>query len=187
MITGLSVLWLPILLSSVIVFLVSSLIHMVLPWHKSDYSKIPKEADFLEVLRPLAIPPGDYMAPICDSMQEMRSPEFLEKMKKGPVMVLTVLPNGPMSMGRNLLLWFIYLIVVGIFSGYIAGRALPPGAEYLHVFRFVGATAFIAHAVALWQMSIWYRRSWVTTVKASVDGLIYALLTAGTFGWLWPH
>ncbi len=102
-------------------------------------------------------------------------------------MVLTVLPNGPMSMGRNLLLWFVYLIVVGIFSGYIAGRALPPGADYLHVFRFVGATAFIAHAVALWQMTIWYRRSWVTTVKASVDGFIYSLLTAGTFGWLWTH
>ena len=58
---------------------------------------------------------------------------------------------------------------------------------YLRVFRFAGATAFIGYAVALWQMSIWYRRAWSTTIKATVDGLIYALLTAGTFGWLWPR
>jgi hypothetical protein len=57
----------------------------------------------------------------------------------------------------------------------------------LRVFRFVGVTAFIGYTVALRQMSIWYRRAWSTTLKATVDGLIYALLTAGTFGWLWPR
>jgi hypothetical protein len=55
------------------------------------------------------------------------------------------------------------------------------------VFRFAGTTAFIGYSVALWQMSIWYRRAWSTTIKATVDGLIYALLTAGVFGWLWPR
>jgi len=25
------------------------------------------------------------------------------------------------------------------------------------------------------------------TIKEVVDGLIYGLLTAGTFGWLWPR
>ena len=34
---GLAALWLPILLSAVIVFVASSLIHMVSGWHKSDY------------------------------------------------------------------------------------------------------------------------------------------------------
>jgi len=38
----------------------------------------------------------------------------------------------------------------------------------------------------LWQMSIWYRRSWSTTLKATLDGVIYGLLTGGAFGWLWP-
>src|SRR2546427_1269054 len=183
---GLFALWLPILMSSVIVFVVSSLIHMASPWHKSDYPKMPNEDQFRNALRPLAIPPGDYMIPRPSSREELRTPAFAEKLKQGPVMVLTVMPNGPMSMGKSLVLWFAYAVVVGCFAGYVAGRALPAGAAYLHVFRFVGATAFIGYAVALWQMSIWYRRAWTTTIKATVDGLIYALLTAGTFGWLWP-
>ncbi len=185
--TGLAALWVPILLSAVIVFVVSSLIHMASPWHKSDYPKLPNEDRVMDVLRPLAIPPGDYMMPRPSSRQEMRSPQFAEKFKKGPVMMFTVWPGGSMSMGRQLVQWFLYAVIVGIFAAYVAGRALPPGAEYLHVFRFAGVTAFIGYALALWQMSIWYRRAWLTTIKATVDGLIYALLTAGTFGWLWPR
>ena len=185
--TWLFTLWLPILLSSVIVFVVSSVIHMVLPWHKSDYPKVPNEEKVMDALRPLAVPPGDYMIPRPSSTQEMRSPEFAEKMKRGPVMVLTVMPNGPFAMGQNLVLWFLYSAVVGILAAYVAGTALPAGAPYLRVFQFVGVTAFIGYSVALWQMSIWYRRAWRLTFKATVDGFIYALLTAGTFGWLWPH
>ena len=185
--TPLASLWLPVLLSAVIVFVVSSIIHMVMPWHKSDYGRIPQEDKFMDALRPLAIPPGDYMVPRPSSMKEMGSPEFAEKIKKGPVMVVTVMANAKASMGKNLVLWFIYSLVVGLLAAYVAGRALPVGAPYLHVFRFAGTTAFIAYSVALWQMSIWYRRSWATTIKATIDGLIYGLLTAGVFGWLWPR
>jgi hypothetical protein len=186
--TGLSALWLPILLSSVIVFVASLVIHMALPWwHKNDYPKVPNEDKLMDALRPFAVAPGDYMVPRCSSPQEMRSPEFSEKLKKGPVMLLTVLPNGPMSMSKPLVLWFLYSAVVGLFAAYVASRALPAGAPYLRVFQLVGATAFIAYAAALWQMSIWYSRTWSTTIKATVDGLVYALLTAGTFGWLWPR
>src|SRR5712692_6332115 len=183
--TGLSALWLPILLSSVIVFVVSSVIHMALPWHKNYYRKAPNEDKIMEALRPLAIPPGDYMIPRPSRMQYIHSPESTEKMKKGPVMVVTVMPNGPTAMGKNLVLWFLYSAVVGLFAGYVAGRALPAGAPYLR--QFAGVTAFVGYSAALWQMSIWYRRAWSTTIKSTVDGLIYALLTAGTFGWLWPR
>jgi hypothetical protein len=185
--TGLHALWLPILLSAVFVFLASSVIHMASPWHKGDYPKIPNEDKVLDALRPLAIPPGDYMVPRPSSREEVRSPEFAAKLRQGPVMMLTVLPNGPFSMGRNLGLWFAYCVVVEIFAAYIAGRALSTGAPYLHAFRFAGATAFVGYSLALWQMSIWYRRAWTTTIKATVDGLIYALLTGGVFGWLWPR
>ncbi len=185
--TGLSALWLPILLSAALVFVASSVIHMVLPWHKSDYPRMANEDKMMDALRPLAIPPGDYMVPRPSSRGELRSPQFAEKLKKGPVLVLTVMPNGPMAMGKSLVLWFLYCAVVGVFAAYVAGRALHPGAPYLEVFRFAGATAFIGYSLALWQMSIWYRRAWSTTVKTTVDGLIYALLTAGTFGWLWPR
>lgn len=184
--TGLTALWLPILLSSVIVFVASSIIHMAPLWHKSDYPKIANEDRVMDALRPFAIPPGDYMLPRPTGTAEMKSPEFAEKIRRGPNIIMTVLPNAAWSMGRNLGLWFLYVLVVSIFAAYVAGRALPAGAEYLQVFRFAGVAAFLGYSVALWQMSIWYRRALSMTVKATVDGLIYALLSAGTFGWLWP-
>ena len=185
--TGLSELWLPILVSAVLVFVASSVIHMASPWHKSDYPKVPNEDKVMDALRPFAIPPGDYMMPRPSSRDDMRSPEFAAKLQKGPVIMLTVMPSGSMSMGRNLTLWFLYCAIVGLFAAYVTGRALPSGTAYFQVFRFAGATSFIGYAVALWQMSIWYRRAWTTTIKATVDGLIYGLLTAGSFGWLWPR
>lgn len=185
--TALSALWLPILVSAVLVFVVSSIIHMTPLWHKSDYPKIANEDRVMDALRPLGIPPGDYMVPRAGSMEEMRSPAFLERVRRGPVLIVTVVPPGAFDMRRSLALWFVYLVVVGIFSAYIASRAVPPGAAYLQVFRFVGATAFVGYALALWQMSIWYRRAVSMTIKATVDGLIYACLTAGVFGWLWPR
>ena len=185
--TGLYLLWLPILLSAVIVFVASSIIHMATPWHKGDYGKLPSEDQVLAALRPFSIPPGDYMAPCPSSMKDLNSPEFLEKRSKGPVMIVTVLPNGPVSMGPALAMWFLYSIVIAIFAAYVAGTALPPHTQYLKVFQFVGTTAFIGYTFGLWQMAIWYRRSLGTTIRSTVDGLIYALLTAGTFGWLWPR
>ncbi len=184
--TALSAVWLPILVSAALVFVASSAIHMASPWHKSDYPRLQNEDRVREALRPLALPPGDFMVPRPASRRDLASPEFAEKMRSGPVMIVTVMPNGQMSMGRNLSMWFVYCVVVSVFAAYIAGRALPPGAPGLTVLRFAGATAFIAYSVALWQMSIWYRRAWSTTVKATVDGLIYALLTGGAFAWLWP-
>lgn len=144
--TSITALWLPILVSAVFVFIASSIIHMATPWHKNDYPRLPREDEVMDALRPLAIPPGDYMVPRATSSQEMRSPEFT-----------------------------------------VAGMALPEGAEYEPVFHLVAMAAFLGYALALWQMWIWYKRSLTITIKATIDGLVYALLTAGTFGWLWPR
>ncbi len=184
--TGLSSLWLPILLSAVLVFFASSLIHMVLPWHRSDYPRMPDEDAFRDAVRPLAIPPGDYLVPRASGPAEMKDPAFQAKVSEGPVVLMTVMPSGAFSMGRNLAMWFVYSLVVSLFAAYVTGRALPPGAPYMEVFRFAATTAFLGYALALWQMSIWYRRAWNHTIKATIDGLIYGLLTAGVFGWLWP-
>jgi len=184
--TGLSALWLPILVSAVLVFVASSIIHMASPWHKSDFPKLANEQRVMDALRPLAIPPGDYFVPRPASREEMSSPAFKERVRQGPIVVFTVMP-GEMPMGRNLAMWFAYCAVIGFLAAYITGRALPPGTPYLQVFRFAGTTAFIGYSAALWQMSIWYRRAWMTTIKATIDGLIYGLLTAGAFGWLWPR
>lgn len=179
-------LWLPILVSAVIVFAASSIIHMVLSYHKSDFKKVPNEDEVMATLRNAGVTPGQYAIPSPSDMKEMGSPEFVEKMTKGPVAFMTVGKSGPLNMGKSLALWFVYCIVVSIFAAYIAGRAMGAGGDYLAVFRFAGATAFIGYALAQWQDVIWLQASVTSTLKSTFDGLVYGLLTAGTFGWLWP-
>lgn len=184
---SLSALWLPIVLSAVAVFVVSSIIHMALPfWHKNDYPKIPREEQVMAALRPLAIPPGDYMVPRCETAAEMRTPEFDEKMKQGPVLVVTVLPSAPWPFGSSLLKWFLYCVVVGTLCALTAAIAFGPGADDHDVFHVIALTAFAGYALALWQMTIWYARSLTTTLKATIDGAIFALVTAWIFVWRWP-
>src|SRR5687768_2014145 len=178
-------LWIPILVSAVIVFVVSAILHMVLPYHRTDFVKLPNEEGAMNALR--QAPPGDYMMPHGDGPAAMKDPAFIEKMTRGPIAVVTVLPSGPPSMTKNLVQWFVYSLVVSIFAAYVAGRTLGPGAEYMQVFRFAGTTAFIGYGLALAQNSIWYGRKWSTTLKSMFDSLLYGLLTAGAFGWLWPN
>ncbi len=180
-------LWLPIVVAAVIVFVASSIIHMLLPYHRNDLRQVPREDDVMGALRGFEIPPGDYFMPRAGSMAAMKDPAFVEKQKQGPVAIMTVLPNGPSAMGGTFVLWFLYTVVVGAVVAYVTGHALGVGAAYRTVFKLAGATAFAGYALALPPFSIWYKRSWVTTCKSMFDGLVYALLTAGTFGWLWPR
>jgi hypothetical protein len=178
-------LWMPILVSAVVVFVASSIIHMALRWHAGDFKKFPDEDAVLEALRPFNLSAGDYVAPRPESMAQMSSPEFKAKIERGPRVALTVL--GPeTSMGRNLALWFVYLVIVGVFAAYVAALTLGAGAPYLTVFRVTGTVAFAGFALALWQSSIWYARSFGYVIRSTIDGLVYALLTGGVFGWLWP-
>jgi hypothetical protein len=179
-------LWLPILLSAVFVFIASSVIHMFLTYHYRDFRKAPDEDKLMDELRDFNLPPGEYSVPHAGSPKEMNSPEYKEKLKKGPVLLMNVWKTGEFGMGKYLVLWFIYLLIVGVFAAYVGGRALGPGADYLAVFRFTGVTAFTCYVIALWQDYIWFHKSPGRTLKSTFDGLIYALLTAGTFGWLWP-
>jgi len=174
----------PILVAAVLVFLASAILHMVLPYHRSDFRRVESEDALMESLRKLGVGPGNYMMPYAASPSAMKDPAFLEKKKRGPVAVLTVMRDP--SMGVSLAQWFVYCVMVSVFAAYIAGRALGPGAEYLEVFRFSGAAAFGAYGLALWQNSIWYKIAWSTTLKSNIDSLIYGLLTGGAFGWLWP-
>ncbi len=183
---GIMSLWLPILVSAIFVFVASALIHMFLPYHRSDFTKAPAEDDLMDALRRANIQPGDYVIPHAGSPKESRSSEYIDKMTKGPAAFLTVIKSGPPKMGKELGLWFVYCVIVSIFAAYVAGRALEPGVSYLSVFRFAGVTAFVGYSLALLQDSIWFKRAWSSTFKSMFDGLIYGLLTAGVFGWLWP-
>ena len=179
-------LWLPILLSAVIVFVISSILHMVFPYHRSDFAQVPNEDDVMDSLGKFTIPPGEYVIPFAGSSKERSSPEFLEKMKKGPLAFMTVMTPGPPAMGKSLGQWFLYSVVVGIFAAYVVGRLVGPGADSVTIFRFTGAIAFAGYTLALWQNSIWYKRKWSTTLKSTFDGLLYSFGTGAAFAWLWP-
>lgn len=180
-------LWLPALLSAAIVYVASSIMHMVFTYHRDDIRRLPREDEALAALRRLGIPPGDYALPHPGSMENMKSPEYIEKAKAGPTFLMTVSPGRAPSMGKSLALWFLYCLLTSVFAAYVAGRALAPGAAYLEAFRFAGTTAFAGYSLGLLQSSIWYSRRWTTTFKLMLDGLVYGALTGGTFGWLWPH
>ncbi|MBI5865371.1 MAG: hypothetical protein HZB38_12855 [Planctomycetes bacterium] len=185
--TFLTELWLPILLSAVFVFIVSSVIHMALPIHKGDCRKMSNEDAVLESMRKNGIEPGAYMFPCAASMKDMGSPEMVEKLKKGPVGWLTVLPPGGLNIGRSLACWFVFCLIVGVLAAYVGWHTLGAGAAYRAVFRITGAAAVLGYAIGHLQDSIWKGAKWGTTAKFIFDGIVYALVTAGTFGWLWPH
>jgi hypothetical protein len=178
-------LWLPTLLSAAFVFIASSLIHMVLKYHARDYRKLPAEDEVMADLRKYAVKPGEYYMPYIADMKERETDEYQEKLEKGPVGFMTITPPG-YAMGKSLAQWFVYCLLVGFFTAYVAGLALEPGAAFMAVFRIVGTVALGGYFLALIQDSIWYKRSWGTTARYLLDGFIYALGTAAIFAWLWP-
>jgi len=182
----LTALWLPILVSAVIVFFASFIIHMVLGYHKSDFRKLPDEDRVTDAMRSAGVTRGPaYFFPYF-SFKEMKSAPVIEKLKRGPVGLLTVLPSGPPAMGKNLVQWFLYCVVISIFAAYLSGRTLAPGSAFGQVFGIVGIAALLGYGAAHAQESIWNGRSWVVTLKHLFDSVIYALLSAATFSWLWP-
>lgn len=182
---GITTLWLPILLSAVFVFVASSILHMVLPFHRRDYDRLPGEDNLLEAIRKEKVAPGDYFFPFACG-KEFRSEETMKKFERGPVGIMTVRPSGPPAMGPALVKWFVYVLVIGILVAYVTGRTLGPGVDYLQVFRVSGTVAFLGFAGAVPVDSIWKGVKWSTSFRFVFDGLVYALIAAGTFGWLWP-
>lgn len=182
--TILLTLWLPILLSAVFVFVASCVIHMFLSWHAKDYAAVDQQDKVQELLRPFAIPPGDYMLPKCSTMAEMKSPEFKEKVAKGPVIIMTVLPSGGMAIGKNMIFWFLYLLVVAYGTAYVVGHSIQAASTCMAIFKVSAAASFMGYCLSNWQMTIWYSRSLGTSLRITVDSVIYAAITAAVFGWL---
>ena len=182
----LAALWLPILLSAVIVFIASSIMHMVLPYHRSDYRPLPDEDKVLAALRAAGLQRGLYHFPHC-THKDMKSAAVQEKFKQGPVGFLTIFPSGPPALPKLLGLWFAYCLIIGVFVACLAGYTVAPGAPYPVVFRVVAPAAFLAYGLGNLSNGIWKGQPWSVTNKEVVDGLVYGLLTAGAFGWLWPR
>ena len=181
-------LWLPILAAAVGVFVASSITHMVLPYHRSDVRKLPadKEDLVLDALRRVDAAPGDYSAPHAGGSSGMKDPAFIAKATKGPLAFFTIAPGSAPSMGPYLALWFVYCLVVSGVSAYIVWRLFGTGHSFSGVFRLASAITFLSYGMALPQHSIWYRRSWATTLKSLFDSVIYGAVTGAAFAYLWP-
>lgn len=182
----LATLWLPILVSAVAVYIVSSVVHMAFTYHRSDLAKLPNEDAVVAGLRQHNLPPGDYMFPCAGSFKDACTPEMQAKFQAGPVGLLTLLPPGPMSMGRNLFQWFVYTLVVSVFVAYVAQLAFAPGADAMAVFRMTGAVSMAIYALGAIPNSIWKGTQWSTSWKFVFDGILYGLAAGGAFAWLWP-
>src|ERR1041384_1551860 len=135
---GLSALWMPILVSAAFVFITLMIIHMIPGWHNRDMTAVPGEDKVLEALRGLNVQPGDYRFPYGSSTAEMTTPAFVEKMKAGPVGILSVRPSGELNMGKLLGQWLVYSLFIAVLAAYLTGRSHGPGAPFLEVFRVSG-------------------------------------------------
>ena len=182
----LSALWLPIVLAAVIVFVASAIMHMLLKYHQSDCHQLPDEDKVMAGLRAAGLKAGFYMFPYC-MPKEMKSPAMQDRFKQGPVGTMTVIASGPPAMPKNLVQWFGYCVIISFFTAYLTGHTVATGANYLVVFRVAGTAAFMAYGLGLLSNGIWKGQPWSMTIKEVIDGLVYGLLTAGTFGWLWPR
>lgn len=177
-------LWLPILLSAVGVFIVSSLIWTVIGWHNSDWKQLPGEDKVREVLK--GTPHGQYSVPYARDGKAKQDPEWLEKVREGPAMMVTVWDGDPTKMGKQLAQWFIYILVITVLLAFVASKLVSSGASYMIVFHHFLITGTLTYSGAHAMGAIWFGHSWTRTIKDIIDGLIYAAVTAGFFGWLWP-
>lgn len=179
--------WLPIVVAAVFVFVASSLIHMVVKWHNSDYRPLPNEEAVLDAIRKGAPGPGQYTFPYCADLKEMGKEETRKKFERGPMGFVYLTTPGLPNMGKLLGSWFLLNLVVSFCVGYLVSRTVAPGTPYLQVFRVAGTVTFLAYAVGTVPNAIWMGKPWKVTLKEIVDGLVFGLVTAGAYGWLWPR
>ena len=180
-------LWLPIVLSAVFVFVASSIIHMVLKWHLPDYRGFSNEDEVLAAIRKGNPSPGIHMLPFCKDMKEMASPDMLAKFRQGPTGKMILRAGAAPSMGKPLLQWFVLCLVVSLLCAVLAAAALPAGASLRQVLHLTGTAAFMAYGFGAFIQGIWWGQPWGAVAKDALDGLIFALVTGATFGWLWPQ
>ena len=179
-------LWLPILLSAVGVFIASSILHMVIPMHRGDFRKMPGEERVMAEMRSAGLLPGSYMFPCAENMKDMCTSPMIEKCKLGPVGFLTVVPSGAPGMGKNLVQWFLFCVVISGFVAHLAAQGLHRGDEFKPVFHLTGLAAVLGYSMGALPDSIWKGQKWSITGKFVIDGIVYGVVTGLIFAWLWP-
>ena len=177
-------LWLPGVLSAVAVFVVSSLVHMVLGYHRADYRKLPDEEPVTDALRKTA--PGLYFLPYVGGMAQLKDPAVVKRFQEGPVGMITIRPNGTPGMGKNLAQWFLFSLFVSFVVAYVARHTLHPGSPGIEVMRITGTVAFAAYGMGYIQDTIWKGIPWSNSLRGVLDAVLYALATGLVFRFLWP-
>lgn len=180
-------LWLPILLSAVVVFVISCLVHMVLKWHASDYNGFANENDVRAAINAGKPTSGRYVIPFCKDMKEMGSADMQQKYREGPVGHIMLGATGMPSIGKFMSQWFVWVLVVSTVSAYLAARLCGLDHSHAHIAaKLVGAVTFIAHGFGTVTESIWGLRPWSSSIKYLLDAALYGLGAGLVILWLWP-
>jgi hypothetical protein len=177
-------LWLPILASGAAVFVLSFMMWMVFPHHSSDWGPMPDEDGTMAFLGDIA--GGQYTFPHCPNPESWKDPEMIKKFEQGPSGFLIIRPRGGTSMGKSMLISFLFNVFVSVLVAYVLSTALPDAAAGMRVLRVASTTAFLGYAGALGWNAIWFNHSWSNTFKSAFDGLVYGLATGLIFMWLGP-
>jgi len=181
----LSVIWLPVIVTAVAIFIASSLIHMVFKWHNSDYKKLGNEDDVRAVIRAGSPAPGLYILPHCADMKDMAGEAMQKKYIEGPVAMLTVRPSGSPGMGKPLVLWFVLSLAIAAIAACMAAGAYPGKANAHPAAHLAAVITFLAYYIGSVQMAIWMGKTWSSVGKDLLDSIIYAVVTGLVFAWLW--
>ncbi len=177
-------LWLAVTLSAVVVFILSSIIHMVLKYHRADHKPLPNDDAARAGLGGGALAPGVYITPHCPDMKP--DAQALAKYEKGPIAIVTILPNGMPQMQKYLALWFGLCLLASFVAAYVARLTLHPGPFGAEAMRVTGTVAFAAYGIGPIMNSIWKGQPWANTARSLLDAVIYSLATGLTFRLLWP-
>ncbi|MBL8890064.1 MAG: hypothetical protein JNL67_08805 [Planctomycetaceae bacterium] len=174
-------LWLPILITGVVLFFASFVAWTVLPHHESDFSPLPNEDKLMEAIKLQNVAPGAYMFPYMTHAQA-KDPEKISKYTSGPRGNVFVwdMPN----MGKNLLRTLVYFLLIAAITAYISWEALQgQTVTFLKAFQIVGAIGVLTFASSGQLNAIWFPRR---TLMDFVDGIVYGVLMGLVFGLCWP-
>lgn len=177
-------LWLPVVVSAVAVWLLSAILHMALRYHRADYRKLANE-DAVGAALGTATPPGLYAMPHCVDSAAMKDPAMVERYTRGPVALVAVMKSGPPAMGKTLVQWLLFCLLVSFTAAYVARHTLAGESAWM-VARITGTVAFAGYAYGAFQDSIWQAIPWSNSLRHVIDSALYALATALVFVWLWP-
>jgi len=180
-------LWLAILVSGLLCWVASALIHMLFKYHNADYKELPNESIVSSALADKASLPALYTMPYCKDMKAMGEEFMQKKFNEGPVAMITIMPNGMPPMGKLLSQQILFFIFGSFLIGYLATLSIAGNADCMVVFRQVFVAAFLTYGWAQIPYSIWMGQPWSNCVRYLLDALIYAAVTAGTFSFLWPN